>query len=451
MPTSVTGEDILQSLIRRAGIGQTLLNADIGSIAAGNVTAVKFLRNAQWPSNYFQSLNALVYRPSAASAPADLVRYATTVASSTGVLSIDSNWADTTIGTENIYLLYYGIHPQWIVDAMNRACRQCYFPTMEPLSAKPTGAVVADAGMQKSVTTSYVESDVDSGPATTFSKVTTADSEHVYRGIGSGRVVNTEVGGYIRQRFNVSEQEQVIFNALSQLDSGTNVQAVLQDVTNTAAVGSTITHSQHAWTWTRRIETVPSACKILEARLGGAGASDDLYVNAFQVLFPMRARMILDTTWETEFEIPSLAYLRFDRAGIDNLTYPADSAELIEIPRGEYDFDFERPGANPSAVQFHNNSQAFYFQNPVYIQGRRAYSDLTTFTTGLSETTTGDLDLITSATWAQLLADPQVRERVPGGQTKWGEANFNFQQYRYVKRAEPPAQKKRLVWQGLRN
>ena len=43
---------------------------------------------------------------------------------------------------------------------------------------------------QNSATTHWTESDADGGAATTFTKISTTNSENVFRGLRSGRVLN---------------------------------------------------------------------------------------------------------------------------------------------------------------------------------------------------------------------------------------------------------------------
>lgn len=419
MPTVAT---MLQQLLRKRGIGLFLANADIDSIAAGSITSVKWLRNARHgATNTVSNLNIVIWRPAAATA-ADYVRYASDLTASTGALTPDANWADTTLGTEDFYLLKYGIHPQWLIDAANLALGKNYFANLEPLSIKPSGTVLADAGFQSPATTSYVESDTEGGPATTFSKVTTANSENVFRGIGSGRVLNAATGGYVRQRFNVTAGETVVVHAISRLDAGTNAELVIWDVTNSAQIGTTVEHAQEAWQFMRTSFIVPATCKIIEVRLQGEGTTADVYWNGIFVMPQNARRVILDTKWESAYRIPALVYADLRGVSVGGGIYDAFSAELTEIPEHVYSFDMERPGANPYALTFHDGIEQ-YIDKPIYISGRRAYSDLHTL--ALSDITTNvgiDLDLWEAETSIQLLSMSDVRRSVPESDRMLAEA-----------------------------
>jgi len=438
----ITGETILQAAMRRGKFGLVLANAEIGAIAAGTVTSVLHLRNANWGTDHF--LGQAVYRPGNATGVADYVRYGTSLTTA-GVLSIDANWADTTLGTENVYIFDLKITPTQFLDALNRALLRCYFDNVEPLSTKPAGTVVADAGFQSTATSSYTESDADGGAATTFTKVTTTNSENVFMGLGAGRILNGAAGGYIRQRYPVTEGEQVTVYNLTRLDSGTNSELVLYDVSNSAAIGTTVEHDQESHQIMKRSEAMPSTCKILEVRHQGEGASDDIYINGVWVYKNRALRMILDTTWETEFNMPSLAYLALRGPGTGGANvYDAHAAKWEPIPKDDYEFLIERPGANPYAIQFETDE---WFQYPIIIQGRRAYADLTTFTLALTETTAAPLELIEAATRMEMFG----RSGCYPDAARYQAASDDFQDQRGKHRHTAGVKKESYYVRGLRS
>lgn len=438
MVATVTGLQVVEHLIQNRGIGEVLENAQIGAIGATSLTSVYYYRNANWGTNHLRGLGAGLWRPGNATGIADDWRPCGDLNSSTGAVTVDT-WADTTLGTEDVYQLNFGIHPQMVIDAMNKALRAVYFNTSEPLSTKPTGTTLADAGFQLSVTTHWTESDADGGPATTFSKVSTSDSENVYPGrIRGGRVLNAAAGGYIRQRYAVTEGERVISFALTRLDAGTNFEHVLQDVSNSAAVGTTVEHDQEQWQFTRREETVPANCKIMEVRLQGEGTTDDFYVAGHWFYRTQNRRVILDTTWDTEYKMPSLAYVQFGGRSAGANVFDGLSAHLVEIPASDYSFEFTRPGANPYAIQFHTSR---WFDYPIYIQGRRAHSDVDgPFTRALTETTSCDLDLFEAAVAVELFSDPRVK--MPDREAHLLRAQHDFAELGKQFRVEGPAQRK---------
>lgn len=440
MATTVTGAEVFQQVIVRGGLGFAMAAADV-TLTASSLRSNLWFRNTNWAINHFMNQEAIIFRPGSASG-ADYIRYAGELTPSTGTLAPDTAWTDADATGETFYILLHGVHPQWIVDAINRAADKTYFENTEPLSAKPSGAVLADAGFQSTATTQFTESDADGGPATTISKITTTNSENVYEGIGSMRLLNAAAGGYFRQRFNVTPLEQVIAHTLSRLDSGTNAELVLRDVTNSAAIGTTVEHAQEAWQWMRRSETIPTGCKILEVRWQGEGTTDDVYWGGHSILFPEQARVYLDTKWDSAFKIPSLVCAVPTGTSVGTGITPALATRLEEIPPSHYDFLIERPGANPYAIQFHNGSQHKWFQYPILIQGRRAYSDLTTFTMALTETTAGDGDLLDAAARVELFRDQRVALRVPESETRLADAYGDFISVSRLFEQHGPAQRR---------
>lgn len=435
MAVTITGETILAQVIRKGGLGMVLPNADIGAIAAGTLTSVLHLRSGHYDTNTFRNKGTLIYRPGNATGVADYVRSAGDLVASTGVLSNDANWADTTLTSENIYLLDHGLHPTWFVESLNIGMRRVYFENMDPLS------IALDAGFQSTATTSYVESDADAGPATTFSKVTTADSDNVFTGIGSGRVLNTATDGYIRQRFNVHPGEQVYIGVLARADVGT-ASLVAYDVTNSAEIGSPVQHTGEQWGYLWRTISVPSTCEILEVRLQGEESNADIYYSGLWVNRTRDRRVRLSTTWDTAFKIPALVAAKFG-ASVGSGVEAAFSIDYEEIPPSDYDFLFERPGANPYALQWHTDKWA---DRPVYIQGRRAYGDLTTFSLALSETTACDLDLITAATLKALFEDERVASKLPNAQQRQAMATRDLAGQAAIHQTTGPAQRRKPLY-----
>ena len=428
-----------------------MLNANIGAIAAGTVTSVLYLRNGLWTVGRFRSMDTYLWRPGNATGVADYVRTAGSLAPSTGVLDTDSNWSDTTLGTENIYLIYYGIHPQNIVNAMNRAARKNSFENEEPLS------LAADAGFQSTATSSYAESDADGGAATTFTKITTADSFNVFPSfIGSGRVLNAAANGYIRQRFNITRSsggEEIYVGWLNRADVGTSgngASLVLYDITNSALLGTAISSSEENWQymWRRERATGGSAgTEILEVRLQGIGANDDLYMNGLWVYRTSNLMMPLSTTWDSSWKVPALSYLSFGK-NIASHVEDAWSVHKQEIPKSDYKFLISRPGANPYALQWQdtptNPGGTHWYNYPILIQGRRAYSDIdTAVTLALTQSSSQDLDLWESAVRMELFSDPEVN--CPDKAAKLAKATDDWRQYSAQQPVEGPAQTRRFA------
>ena len=448
MATTVTGEEILRRVIAKTGdvVGITLLTGEF-TLSASALTSLPHFRSGYTSTNHFYNQKAFVYWPGNPTGMADYVRTCGDLTAA-GALSFNADYASGTAGSTAIYITMR--HPSRFLDALLSAMRICFTPNLEPLSTKPTGTTLADAGFQNSATTHWVESDVDGGAATGFTKITTANSENVFRGVGAGRVLNTAAGGYIRQRFAVVAGEPIIDFALTRLDAGTNFEHVLQDVTGAAAIGTTVEHAEEAWRITRRQETVPTSSKIVEVRLQGEGASDDFYVNGHWFYRMNNRRLILDTLWQSdEWSKPRLLYVNLKTSGTsDGDVFDAFSSDLREIPADEYDWDIEESGANPQAVQFHSSK---WFNYPIYIEGRRALSDLTTFTLALSQTTPGDLDLISAATRVEMFKRGGGWADDPAAPILHAEAQQEFDALSAQKRRRGPTSNvSRVLSRGLR-
>ena len=411
MATTTTGLQLLQLFLQRRGVGLYLANSQIGSISATSVVSVFHYRNLNWGTNQLRSIGAAFSRPSNATGIADDYRPCGDLTSSTGSVAVDTQ-ADTTLGTEDYYQLNHGIHPQVILDAMNLALRQLYLQNEDWLS------LAADPGFQSTGTTSYVESDADGGPATTFSKITTADSFNVYPGfIASGRILNAAANGYIRQRFKITRGKQIAVWWLARADvgaSGAGMSLVLYDLTNSALLGTAINSDEENWQVLHRLENVTSGAagtEDLEVRLQAIGTIDDLYNNGLIVYRPDDAEITLSTTWENRNIAPALSYVTFGANTADGVEQ-AFSLQRHPIDREAYQLVSSRPGANPFKLAW-NINHPFYSQRwryPILIQGRRAHSDVDgPFTRVLTETTSCDRDLFEARMAVNVFANEHVR------------------------------------------
>lgn len=432
-----TGAEIFQKMVSRGGLGDYMPAAQVDSRTSLALISNLWLGNGNWGNN--QKSDQLIFIPGVAT-QADQVRYVKEGDHALSTLVPDRAWSD--VADLDVYLLKDGLHPQWLVDAINDALLKNYTENTEPLSAKPAGTVLADAGYQSNSTAQYTLSQ------TALTKITTANSENVFQSVGSGRSVNSGAGGYHYQRYSVTGQEQAIVYALSRLAAGTNAELVIATGATTggiAAVGTTVEHSQAAWQWMKRSEIITAGHKFMDVRYQGEGASDDIYWGGHTVLFPSHTRVILDTKWDTAFKMPSLAYAEMGGTSVANGIFPAFSMELTEIPRTDYDFLFDRQGANPTAIQFHNGSQKKWFQYPVFIQGRRAYGDFTTMTLALSETTGCDLDLAVSAALIELFQRDFVKSKVTDAAGKLRNAREAYSDARRQFEQKGPAKRRPVM------
>ena len=366
MPAPTAVLQLAMAKTGRMAMGFYIPNAAITALTSSSFTAPRFFLNGMFSNNTYQGWG--VWRPSAASA-ADYFRHISSIAPSTGVVTVDASWADTTSTSEDIYILPPGISPDMIVDCLSNSLRYGYFPNLEPVSMKPVGTGIADAGMQNTATSAY-----STYGTVTFTKHGTANSENVFRGINAGKIVTTAVTSGVYQQYAIGEGERVIVHNLSMLSAGTSSQLELYDGSN--VIGTTSEHSQRKWMYMRRRETMTDGKTTLTVRQLGEGSSDTVYLNGVFVVTEGTRQMILDTRWDTAYKAEmGLKYVQFRGQDQDGDVFDAFGAEMIDVPRHLYDIDIETPGANPTRLQFHDGIEE-YLRYPIYIHGRRAFSDL---------------------------------------------------------------------------
>lgn len=417
---------IRNRIIQVLGIGIVIPNADIDSIAAAALTSVKWLRNGRWATDQFAGLNAIIHRPGAATA-ADFIRYAADLNKTTGALAPDANWADTTLGTESVNLIYYGIHPQMIDDAINRALEDLYFRNEVALS------MFDDGDMQTSVTSSYT-----GASGATLSKVTTA--RRTPFGIRSLRVQSDSANDYAQSGTLAGLQGSEVFIwAIASVDVGGDAVLIPYDVTNSANINTDAQHSEEApqYMWWQGL--IPATCKEFAVRLNGEGASDDIYWNQLGGYRLNDNRIFLPSTFDERLKVEALTVAEF-RAGSNTGIADALSIKPTEIPKEEYDFLFSPVQANPYAVQFHNDNWGGYKGKPIFIQGRRPYSDMGALTTEAS-TTEAPLDLVVAKAITELLEPLDMRARVPNGDKYYGEAMERLSKEDAIRASEGPARR----------
>lgn len=398
---------IIQQAMSKTGrpaMGFFIPNAAITALAAGSFTVPRFFLNTLLSNN--TAIGWGVWRPGAATAP-DYFRHISGITPSTGAVAVDSNYADTTLGTEDIYVLPPGIIPDMIIDCLNLSWRNGYFPSMEPLSMKPVSTGIADAGFQNTATSAYT------GYGTqTFTKDSTANSENIFRGINSGKTVTTAVNSGVLQQFAVGEGEQLIVHNLSKLASGTACALELYD--GTSVIGTTQTHSQRKWMYMKRVETMTDGKTTLTVRQIATGSVDTMYLNGTFVVTRGTRQMILDTRWDTAYKTEmGLKYVNFHGHSPETYAYDAFGTDLLDVPKNLYDIDIETPGANPTRVFFHDGIEQ-YLEHPIYMHGRRAFSDL--YAATIADVTTsipGNQDLLDALFRVEYFSKGDVRRVFP--------------------------------------
>lgn len=415
MPTT---RQITDAMVERYGLGIVIADGEYTG-AAGSLTSTYWFIAPNGGNNHYTKDKAMISRPLAATA-ADTVRAAGTFTPSSSQIAISPVWSDTTFTSEYMRLLKHGLHPQLILDSQNDALGSLYFENQEPLSIAP------DAGLQgATVNASWVESDADAGPATTFSKPS-ATTANTFSGLRNARLLNAAANGYVRVRFEVTPGEQVKVSALTKNVVG-QVDLVTWDATNNAEIGSYVSHSVLNWQYMdHEVITIPDGCYSLEVRIRNTSASGDCYIGGLWVVRLSDRRTYFNSSWSEKGRVPALAYANFRGYSTGNGISTALGVMLNEIPRSDYDMSFERGGPHTGYIQWHDtptNPGGNYWLShfPIYIQGRRASSDVETLAAE-TDTTAQDLDLVVAMSMVKLFERRNVREQWPDGDRILAEA-----------------------------
>lgn len=203
-----------------------------------------------------------------AATSADRVRRVTSFTASTGTLTVERSYSDTTVTGEDVELWRYLNPDTDVLQIITEALRRCKHANSVPLASGEW----TDGHMDDSGTTAWTASNA------TLSKVTTA--ARVHWGLRALRVQNSAAGGYAYQRLGVHEDEAYWVVALCNADVGT-AKLEAYDATNAASIESVTATADHVdLPILMRIASfsIPSGCRQLEIRLvGSAGATDDIY------------------------------------------------------------------------------------------------------------------------------------------------------------------------------
>lgn len=334
------------------------------------------VRNTNLGTKHFSSQNAIVTRLGAASS-ADYYRNAGDLTNSSGAIAVSPNYADTTVGTEAIELWRHGlIAGKEILDATNRAMRYVFFTTFVPLSH---GSHL-DYGMESSTDTDWT----DVLTPTTSAKSTTA--RRTPYSLRSYNLINDAANeGTQSATLPITQGESVRVFAVASANVGT---ASLQpyDVTNSAAIGTATTHSEEEpqlmdvpW------QAAPSTCKEIAVRLLGTTNTSDIFWNGLWLYKRDTLRLNFPSYVTEYFQAPYIVQgIPRTRSSATNI-WNAQGLEFRELREGvDYTLQFHHPDANPYGVLFHSTSA---FDYPLFIQVRRPYSDLVTFSAESDSTT----------------------------------------------------------------
>lgn len=419
-------------------MGIVVANADITALDATSFTAPNMLQNDRWGSNHFSSINAGIFRGTAASS-ADFWRPAADLNKTTGALSHGgANWSDTTDGDEIFEIWYRGIRPdKEVLDAANRTLEFIPFDSMEALSHLSE----FDGSMTASTDTNWT----NVGSPGTSAKATTA--RRVPWGMRAYQLINASANEGTQSTTIPAEEGSLVSAwALSSVNVGT-ASLVLYDVTNAAAFSSapTVTHDEEEPMLMRQpwIAT-PEDCKEIALQLLGTTSTSDIFWNMVWLFKQDDLKINLPSYISEGFKVTAI-YSAMPRGANTSNIYQSKDLRLDKLAEGQdYNFIFGQPDANPHAVIFRDYT---YFTYPLFLQVRRPYADLVTFSAD-TDTTTCPIHLFMPRFKIELL-DTILLPKAPGNQKLLGlraKAEAEWRAANFVRPASKPA---RNTWGGV--
>ena len=418
-----------QWVVEKYGLGLVLANSLIGSVSASALVSTNYFQNSNLSQTEYSKKNTLIHRPGAATA-ADYVRPAGDLTASTGSLAnVGAVWSDTTIGSENPELLFFGLRPDLhYLKAINRAQTFCGARGLFPLTLAP------DGDMNESGVTSW-------GSASSASAAKQATASRVFSaGRRSIAVTNSGANGYLpTANIPVTPGHMMLIWAIGRLQSGTSAQLTLYDATNAAVFGETrsTSASRHQYLWQQ--VGVPTGCYNINVRLGGSGASDVSDWSALGVVDLDDMRMNLQTTIEERHEFEALTIARFDRnngSGVEE----AASIVSLEISETDYSVSAYPSAANTMNIQFHGQGRR-WLGYPLFIQARTPDFDLVPLAVE-SDVSSVPLHLLGPAAAMRLLS--AEGGHIADAAVKYAMAETDWKAATTVRTVEGPAQRRQV-------
>lgn len=376
---------VQRAIIDKMKLGYYITNADITALAAGSFTSPNRLARSHFSTNDFRESYSTIFSWEAATR-ADFFRGAGDLTPSTGVLAFDRNRADTTLGSENIFVIHH-LDPQDVIDQLNVILEENRHRRLIPLS------MATDPACFDSGTTAYVESDADGGAATTFTKSTTSP----FWGPREGRVVNGAANGYVRVRFNVTTGARFYFGAITRVVTGSyemGIHARADSVSAFTELGTAVGHSQFTNQYVSRRQDMTSTTMQMEVRHRAPGASDEFFFNGTWVYNLDQRMFVLPSFIDRRSKFKRLTQLHFVRTVSEGVE-EGRGFHLTTIPDSAYDLHFSPADVAEGTIFFKDET---YLNKPIVIEATRPYSD------------DGTISLPTDTTEMPLdLADPLLR------------------------------------------
>lgn len=336
---------------------------------------------------------------------ADRVKPVKTIAASTGVLTqAGSSWTNT---TDQFYfrLLHPAWHPTRVLKPLiNRGLEKAWQTWRTILSDIPNADFEAS-------TIGGTDSNA------TGSRSTTA--ANVWQGAAAGRVLNSAANGYHQMAaFDAMAGRQFISGGFARIAVGTG-HVYVRDGSNSVAVKDLSFSGVGQPHYFSLNGTWPSTCYSGLVRVGGDGASDDVYYDDL-FMYSLPLSRINAPSWVTQVKDPetgaSLVKLFRQRNRLvgDNSSGPARAYDLERIPDNDWQLVYIPGAAQPLYFEFGKELDVNAL--PIIIQARRpfVYNDAGTRTGTLSadaDTTPCPVDLAVAATmliWCEENARPEL-------------------------------------------
>ncbi len=405
MATTTLWPDIRTRLLRELDLGMLIPNAAFDSAATGSITSADMLRDTNIAGNHFSSKATVIHRPAAATA-ADFIRFAGALTNTTGLLAhTGANYADTTVTSETVELWYDRIRPdKEIKDAANRALEFCFFSTFVPISHG------GDLDFDMAATTDTNWTDVLT-PTTSAKSVT---ARRVPYGLRAYNLIADAVGEGTRSAtIGVSQGRPIRSWAIVSCDSG-GMTYQPYDITNSAVMTSpaAVTHTEEEPQLVEWHGNVPATCKEAALNFISTANPSSFFINMAWLYKTDNLRVNLPGYVSEQFKAPSV-FMGIPIQQNGTGYYDAQSLDMVELTEGkDYRYLTHQPDANPHAILVLPGSRAWGYPHPLFVQARRPYSDLTTFSVE-TDSTTCPLHLLMPAFKMRVLLDILI-PRQPG-------------------------------------
>lgn len=392
MPTT-TWKTIRQRVLQEMDLGILIDSTFVTALDADSFTAPNFLLNPKYGAEHFSSRNTMIGRGEAATA-ADYERPAGTLIPTTGELAnAGGAWSDVDKTNEDLELWYYGIRPYSdVMAAGNRALRYLFFDTHFALSR----LTEYDGDMAVSTDTNWT----NVGSPGTSAKDATA--RRTPFGIRNYHLINASANEGTRSAtLGIRESDSARAFTIASVNAGPSASFQLYDITGSAAYGSAVTSEEEEpqllsipWTAT------PADCKEIALNMLGTASTSDIFWNMAWLYTRGNLRLNFPSYITEAYMAPIIFQGHPQQAGNSTNVYDAGSMEFIELVEGrDYKLLFNHHDANPYGAQFHDASA---FDWPLFVQAKRPYSDVDSFTSDAS-TTKAPENLIVPATKLELL------------------------------------------------